>query len=83
MKHWANRYCCEENALDELLHCRSHPSVLMIDSQQWSLDPRLMAMKNLTEPSPYLHISNGHGSLRVGTIIELCEFAKSRNPQKE
>jgi hypothetical protein len=78
MRHWANRYCCEENALDELLNCRNHPSILLVDSQQWSLDPRLMSMKNLVEPSPYLHISNGHGSLRVGTIIELCEFAQAR-----
>lgn len=79
MKHWATRYCCEENALDELLHCRSHPSILLIDSQQWSLDPRLMRLTDLVTPSPYLHISNGHQSLRTGTIIELCEFAKSYN----
>lgn len=83
MKHWAKRYCCEENALDELLNCRSHPSVLMIDSQQWSLDPRLMRLNDLVNPSPYLHISNGHKSLRIGTIIELCEFAKSRNKNEQ
>ena len=83
MKHWAKRYCCEENALDELLNCRSHPSILMIDSQQWSLDPRLMRLNDLVNPSPYLHISNGHESLRIGTIIELCEFAKSRNKNEQ
>lgn len=79
MTHWANRYCCEENALDELMHCRSHPSILLIDSQQWSLDPRLMALKTLQDPSPYLHISNGHGGMRSGTIVELCAFAKACN----
>ena len=79
MKHWANQYCCEENALDELLNCRSHPSILMVDSQQWSLDPRLMSLKTLVDPSPYLHVSNGHQGLRTGTLIELCAFAKETN----
>jgi hypothetical protein len=79
MRHWAERFCHEENALDELEHCRSNPKYLLIPSVQWSLDPQWMHLNTLTNPSAYIHVPNGNGPLRHGIISDLCSFAKRYN----
>ena len=81
MRHWFQAYCHEENALDELVYCRANENFLLIDSNQWSLDPQWMRMHSLTFPSACIHVPNGNGKLRHGIIKDLCTFSKSYNKE--